>query len=87
MEIINSVLCDGVVNPPAGARLVYRFISGGEYPNYEKTEVSTFLVNADRSDLIRAVDSLRQQANDDHHIFIEGFEKRKDGSYRVILGS
>lgn len=91
---IKSVLCEDLINPPAGARLVYRFIESGTYPNYEWAEVSSFLSGIDSvdgvasdKDVIRAVDSLRTQANDDHHIFIEGFEKTEDGSYEVVLGS
>lgn len=87
MTILRSVLCEDLINPPAGARLTYRYIVGGEFPNYEWAEVSSFLSDASDKDVIRAVDSLRKQADDDHHIFIEGFDKNEDGSYRVVLGS
>lgn len=86
MSITTSILCEDVTIPPAGSRITYTYISGGDYPNYEKSEVSSFLSSGDLDDVIRCVDSLRKQACDDHHVFIEGFEKHEFG-FSVILGS
>lgn len=69
--------------PPADSKVVYVF----EDPNYGVCQVSSFLSDGSEKDVIRAVDSLRTQAKDDHHVFIEGFRLQDDGSYRVILGS
>ena len=86
MNFTTSILCEDVTIPPAGSRITYTYITGGEYPNYEKAEVSSFLSSGDFDDVIRCVDSLRAQADFDYHCFIEGFEKHEFG-YRVILGS
>jgi hypothetical protein len=70
--------------PPADSKVVYQYHD----EVYGLCEVSTFLTDASEKDVIRAVDSLRAQANDDHHVFIEGFIQRdEDRAYRVILGS
>lgn len=85
-NFVDSILCEDVTIPPAGSRITYTYISGGDYPNYEKSEVSSFLSSGDLDDVIRTVNCLRVQADFDHHVFIEGFEKHEFG-YRVILGS
>ena len=70
--------------PPADSKIVYQYYNDAN----ELCEVSSFLSDASEKDVIRAVDSLRAQANEDHHIFIEGFIQRdEDRAYRVILGS
>lgn len=86
-DFVESVLCDDVTLPPAGSRIIYTYISGGDYPNYEKSQVSSFLSSGDEADVIRAVNSLRIQADFDWHYFIEAFAKDADGSYEVVLGS
>ena len=86
--MIKSIMCDNVTLPPAGSRITYTYISGGDYPNYERSQVSSFLADGSVEDVIRACDSLRTQADDDHHVFIEGFQfDFEDNSYEVILGS
>ena len=69
--------------PPADSKVVHVF----ESLKYGMCEVSSFLGDGSPKDVIRAVDTLRTLARDDHHVFIEGFRLREDGAYQVILGS
>jgi hypothetical protein len=88
MTSINSILCDYVTIPAAGSRITYTYISGENADGeFEWSQVSSFLGNGSEEDVIRCVNSLRSQANDDHHVFIEAFDLEEDGSYSVFLGS
>jgi len=82
MSEVTSIL-DTNELPPADSKVVHVF----ESLKYGMCEVSSFLSDASEKDVIRAVDTLRTLANDDHHIIVEGFRKRDDGAYQVILGS
>lgn len=85
--MIDSILCEGVIVPDEGSRITYTYISGGSYPNYEFSQVSSFLGDASEKDVIRCVNTLRTLAGDEDHIFIEAFAPQEDRSYAVILGS
>lgn len=88
MTQIDSILCDDVIVPDAGSRITYTYISGGDFENgYEYSQVSSFLGDGSKADVIRCVNTLRTLANDDHHVFIEAFAPQEDRSYAVILGS
>ena len=82
MTNITSIL-DTNELPPADSKIVHIF----EDLDYGMCQVSSFLSDGSEKDVIRAVDTLRTLAKDDHHVFIEGFKLQDDGSYRVILGS
>lgn len=70
--------------PPADSKIVYQYYDD----ELGHCEVSSFLSDGSEKDVIRAVDTLRTLAKDDHHIFIEGFRQRdEDRAYCVILGS
>lgn len=87
MTITNSIL-DTNNLPSANSRVTYTYISGEDANgNYEWSQVSSFLSDASEKDVIRAVNSLRTQADDYDHVFIEGFKLQEDGSYEVVLGS
>lgn len=88
--MIKSIWCEDVTIPAemkAGSRLTYTYISGGNYPDYKWSEVSSFIAVAEQSDIERAVESLLTQADDHDHVFIEGFDRKDDGSFEVVLGS
>lgn len=88
--MVKSIWCEDVTIPAemkAGSRLTYTYISGGSYPDYNFSEVSSFIAVAEQSDIERAVESLLTQADDHHHVFIEGFDRKEDGSFEVVLGS
>ena len=90
MTNFNSVWCDEVEIPAEfkeGTRLVYTYINGQDENGYTFAEVSSFLATATQEDIPRAVDSLLDQADDGHHVFIEGFDLTDNGSYEVVLGS
>ena len=90
MTTFNSIWCEDVKIPAEfkeGTRLVYTYINGQDENGYTFAEVSSFLATATQEDIQRAVDSLLNQADDSHHVFIEGFDLTDNGSYEVILGS
>ena len=90
MTNFNSIWCEEVKIPAEfkeGTRLVYTFINGKDENGYTFAEVSSFLATATQEDIQRAVDSLLNQADDSHHVFIEGFDLTDNGSYEVVLGS
>lgn len=85
-----SIMCENVDTSAlkANDRLTFTTITGKDENNeYTWSQFSSFLATASLDDIHRAVDSLLSQANDAHHVFIEGFEKAEDGSFEVILGS
>jgi len=74
--------------PPADSRIVYQYYTDVD----GLCESSSFLSDASEKDVIRAVDSVKQQASShgasvEDYVYIEGFRLQDDGSYRVILGS
>ena len=90
MCIRDRIWCEEVKVPTEfkeGTRLVYTYIVGNHADNYTFAEVSSFLATGSQDDVQRAVDSLLTQADDSHHVFIEGFELTDNGSYEVVLGS
>lgn len=90
MENFNSVMCDDVDTKAlkANSRLTYTTITGKDENNeYTWSQFSSFLASATLEDIHRAVDSLLNQADDGHHVYIEAFDKAEDGSFEVVLGS
>lgn len=89
MANFKSVWCEDLDTTALkpNARLVYSFINGKDENGYTWSEVSSFLATATQEDIQRAVDSLLDQSGDQHHVFIEGFDLREDGSFEVCLGS
>jgi len=88
--MFNSIWCEEVKVPAEfkeGTRLVYTYINGKNEKGYTFAEVSSFLATGSKEDVQRAVDSLLTQADDTHHVFIEGFDLTDNGSYEVVLGS
>lgn len=91
MSNIQAIWCDDVAVPSIGEnmpkRVSYRFISKWNNINdYEKRCVTSPLATGTKEDFKRAVESCLNQANDHHHVFIEGFEI-VDGCWDVVLGS
>ena len=88
---IKAIWCDDVEVPSIekGKRVAYKFISGGEYATgFERSEVSSFVTTGDQADFTRAVESCLQQADDHHHVFIEGFDyDEANKTWEVCLGS
>jgi len=74
--------------PPADSRIVYQFYTDAD----GLCECSSFLSDGSEKDVIRSIDSLKQQAANhgawvEDYVFVEGFRLQNDGSYSVILGS
>jgi len=90
-NMIKSIWCEDVVVPAemkANSRITYSFINAKDAEgNYTWAQVSSFVAVPNQEDVQRAVDSLLNQADDHHHIFIEGFDRNEDGSFEVVLGS
>jgi len=88
---IKAIWCDNVAVPSIeeGKRVAYKFISGGRYvTGFEWSEVSSFVVTGDQADFTRAVESCLVQADDHHHVFIEGFDfNETNKTWEVCLGS
>ena len=87
-----SIWCEGVqphADMKAGSRVIYTTITGvcEKTEKYTWSEFSTFVGSFDQEGIQNAVDSLLIQANDGHHVFIEGFEKTEDGSFEAVMGS
>lgn len=85
-----SIWCEGVEVPSVekANRVSFTFISGGDYPNYQWSQVTSFLSTGDQADFQRAVESCMSQAGDEHHVFIEGFDfNAEDNTWEVCLGS
>ena len=54
--MVKSIWCEDVTIPAemkAGSRLTYTYISGGSYPDYNFSEVSSFIAVAEQSDMLR----------------------------------
>jgi len=74
--------------PPADSRITYRFYDDAD----QLCECSSFFSDGSEKDVIRTIDSLKQQAFNngasvEDYVYIEAFRLQDDGSYRVILGS
>ena len=80
--MIKSILQTNVL-PPEDSKVVHVF----EDLNYGPCEVSSFIGDGSPSDVIRAVDTLRTLSKAFDYVYVEGFTKRPDGAYQVILGS
>ena len=86
----NSIWCDDVEVPAIekSNRVSYKFISGKNENGYEWSMVTSFLSTGTQEDVQRAVDSLLAQSDDEHHVFIEGFDyDTEHGTWDVCLGS
>lgn len=89
-KMTKTIWCEGVEVPNVenGNRVSYKYISGGDFPNYEWSMVTSFLSNGDQADFQRAVESCLTQAQDNHHVYIEGFNFNEEmKTWEVVLGS
>ena len=87
--MIKSILCEDVKLPPAGSTILFETIRemGSKFEDTTWDTHSVRIGDSTPESIIDACDELRKQANDDHHVYIEGFEHVRGPFYKVWIGS
>ena len=87
--MIRSILCENVKIPAIGSDVVYEYIleTGKSMDDTKWGKAIATITDNSEEGIKDLVDVLRKKANDNHHVYIEGFEPTGNGMYRVWIGS
>lgn len=91
--MINSILCEDVKIPKIGSKIVFEYIIelGSSWKDSKIGVAERTLTDNSPEGIIDLCNELRKDADDNHHVYIEGFElmenAKRHNVYQVWLGS